>query len=125
MWNKWLGLSASLLAGRTNRVPPECSLVRGNIAHPVNQNLQILTSLKELQMYFPFTGWRASPALGAMQEPIPDLSWFLQKKENLYFLTSKKSDHMFKWSKGNKNTHEKYKTIHSPKLFDRSIDQTS
>ena len=27
--------------------------------------------------YIPFTGWRANPVLGAMQEPIPDLSFII------------------------------------------------
>ena len=96
-----LGLSASLLAGRTNRVPPVCSLVRGNIAHPVNQDPQIRISFKELQMYFPFTGWRASSALGAMQEPIPDLWWFSLKWKIPYFLACRKSDHFYRWSIAN------------------------
>ena len=93
-----LGLSASVLAGRTNRVPPVCSLVWGNIAHPVNQDPQILISFKELQMHLPFNGWRANPALGAMQEPIPDLSWFSPKRKNPYLLACRKSDHLYRWS---------------------------
>ena len=30
--------------------------------------------------YLPFAGWRASPALWAMQEPIPDLYKYLDYK---------------------------------------------
>ena len=32
-------------------------------------------------LYFP-AGWRANPALGAMQEPIPDFIWFCSKLDN-------------------------------------------
>ena len=41
--------------------------------------------------YIPFTGWRANPVLGAMQEPIPDLSFIIgthkeiQSNHNLIF----------------------------------------
>ena len=31
--------------------------------------------------YFP-AGWSASPAVGAMQEPIPDFIWFCSKLDN-------------------------------------------
>jgi hypothetical protein len=64
-----LGLSASLLAGGTARLP---QLLPG----PGQQ----LTRIPELKSsgtpapHFPFAGWRASPALCAMQEPIPDFS---------------------------------------------------
>ena len=64
-----LGLSATLLAGGTARFP---QLLPG----PGQQ----LTRKPELlnpdipAPHLPLAGWRASPALGAMQEPIPDLS---------------------------------------------------
>jgi hypothetical protein len=42
-------------------------------------------------LHFPFAGWRASPALGAMQELKPDFIWVYSKMDkNPYFLASQK-----------------------------------
>ena len=50
--------------------------------------------------YIPFAGWGASPALGAMQEPIPDLVKVSPKKDKSILPgITRKSDHMFRWSK--------------------------
>ena len=60
-----LGLSASVLAGGTDEFP---HLPPGP-GQP--HTLYIIEYI--LNTALPFAGWRASPALGAMQEPIPDL----------------------------------------------------
>ena len=71
-WNTVLGLSASLLAGRVTRVPPNYPLVRGICPSLEHQDPEALSGALRRQN-FPSTGGGAMPALGAMQEPIPDL----------------------------------------------------
>ena len=67
-----LGLSASLLAGRVTRVSPNYPLVRGICPSLEHQDPEALSGALRRQN-FPSTGGGAMPALGAMQEPIPDL----------------------------------------------------
>ena len=61
-WNKWLGLSASLLAGGTAGSP---QLLPGPGQRPptVCQNPEALDGIQQ-EPYFPITGWRASPVFG-------------------------------------------------------------
>ena len=70
-WNTVLGLSASLLAGRVTRVSPNYPLVRGICSSLEHQDPEALSGALRRQN-FPSTGGGAMPALGAMQEPIPD-----------------------------------------------------
>ena len=73
-WNgiKVLGLSASLLAGRASRLP---QMPPGPGQHTTFKNHNHKGQELSTWVHLPFTGGRASPALGAMQEPIPDLSF--------------------------------------------------
>ena len=92
-----LGLSASVLAGRTNGsphlLPGPGQLISQTTSNPKATRI---CGLK----YLPYTGWRASPALGAMQEPIPDLVKVSPKKDKSILPGStRKSDHIFRWSK--------------------------
>ena len=57
-----------------------------------------------LEVIPPITGWRASPVLSAMQEPIPDFCKFTQKWKNPYSLAYSKSDHLYRWSIANSIT---------------------
>ena len=70
-WNgiKVLGLSASLLAGRASRLP---QMPPGPGQHTTFKNHNHKGQELSTWVHLPFTGGRASPALGAMQEPIPD-----------------------------------------------------
>jgi hypothetical protein len=79
----WLGLSASLLAGGTARFP---QLLPGP-GHNQPSNTRTLKALYGIQkrVNIPFTGWRANPVLGAMQEPIPDLSFIIGTHKELKF----------------------------------------
>merc|ERR1712215_309463 len=63
--------SASLLAGRVTRVSPNYPLVRGICSSLEHQDPEALSGALRRQN-FPSTGGSAIPALGAMQEPIPD-----------------------------------------------------
>ena len=79
-WNTVLGLSASLLAGRVTRVPPNYPLVRSICPSLEHQDPEALSGALRRQN-FPSTGGGAMPALGAMQEPIPDyLAGFYSKQ---------------------------------------------
>jgi hypothetical protein len=76
LWNEWLGLSPSVLAGGTAGSP---QLLTGPGQPPTETS-----ESKDPEIparYFP-AGGRASPALGAMQEPIPDFIWFCSKLDN-------------------------------------------
>ena len=59
---------------------PTCSLVRDNLNPKPARNPKA-TRICGLK-YFPFTGCRASPALGAMQKPISDLVKVSPIKDN-------------------------------------------
>ena len=70
-WNIVLGLSACLLAGGATRVSPGDPLVQGTC--PTLEKPGPWGPIGNLRWQdFPSTGGSAIPALGAMQEPIPD-----------------------------------------------------
>ena len=82
-WNTVLGLSASLLAGRVTRVSPNYPLVQGICSSLEHQDPEALSGALRRQN-FPSTGGGAMPALGAMQEPIPDLKSVYSQLEKIH-----------------------------------------
>ena len=69
VWFWLLGLSASVLAGREAGLPQQLP----GPGATANQNVKNIPV-----RYIPFAGWRAIPAFGAMQEPIPDFRFTKQ-----------------------------------------------
>ena len=70
-WNKLLELPSSMLGGGTAGLP--------QLSPGPGQELT-----ENPTPHLPFAVWRASPAYGAIQELIPDLTWFRSKLNKIH-----------------------------------------
>ena len=74
-----LGLSPSLLGGGTAGFPQLPPGPGQQLTRTPEHNPDVSA------LYLPLAGWRAHPALSAMQEPIPDFSQLLEPKSEQFF----------------------------------------